>query len=86
MKLGVRCVVLLFLIGIVVVVLYVMVISDSVGLISNLVLLCNEVIVVFMLMVVMLICLICKVEIGEIFSVSMFKFGMSVCICVMGVV
>lgn len=82
----VKCFVLLFLIGIVVVMFYVMVISDIVGLIKNLVLLCNEVIVVFMLIIVILISIICKIDIGEVFNVSIFKFGMSVCVCVFGVV
>ncbi|MEJ4045798.1 anaerobic C4-dicarboxylate transporter [Erwinia sp. SLM-02] len=84
-KPGAKLSVLLFLIGIVAVVFYATAISDAVGLIQNPVLPRNEAIVVFMLTVATLICLVCKVDTGEILSASTFKSGMSACVCVMGV-
>lgn len=84
-KPGAKLSVMLFLVGIVAVVFYATAISDAVGLIQNPVLPRNEAIVVFMLTVATLICLICKVDTGEILSASTFKSGMSACVCVMGV-
>lgn len=64
---------------------YATAISDTVGLIKNLVLPRNEAIVVFMLTIATLISITCKIDTGEVLNASTFKSGMSACVCVLGV-
>lgn len=84
-KPGAKRAVLLFLVSITSVMLYDIAISSSIGLIPNPVLSRNDAIIVFMLTVATITCLTCKVNTGEILNTSIFKSGMSACICVMGV-
>lgn len=75
----------LFCISILAVMFYATAISGKVGLITNPVLDRDSAIIVFMLTAATAITLFCKVEAGEILSASIFKSGMSACICILGV-
>lgn len=84
-KPGAKLSVLLFLIGIVAVMLYATAISKSAGLIANPILGRDDAIVVFMLTIATMICVLCKINTGDILNAGTFKSGMSACICVLGV-
>ncbi len=84
-KPGAKLSVVLFLIGIVAVMLYATAISKSVGLIATPILGRDDAIVVFMLTIATMICVLCKINTGDILNASTFKSGMSACICVLGV-
>lgn len=85
-KFGVKTFVWLFLLGVVGVVIYVIINSLSMGLVEKLLMNIINVILIIMFSVVILIIVICKVDIDNIFNFSIFKVGMSVCICILGVV
>ena len=65
--------------------LYATAISKSVGLIPDPILGRDDAIVVFMLTIATAICVLCKINTGDILNAGTFKSGMSACICVLGV-
>ena len=77
--------VLIFLLGVVCVVLYASAISPAVGLIKNVVVPRDAAIMSLMLTVATLTTILCKVELGNVASTSVFKSGMVACVCVLGV-
>jgi len=75
----------LFLLGVVGVVVYAIVNSPSMGLVTTPLMNTTSAILIIMLSVATLITLLCKVETGTILNSSTFKAGMSACICILGV-
>ena len=75
----------IFLIGVIFVVLYASAISPAVGLIEHVVVGRDAAIMGLMLSVGTLITVMCKIEVGDIASCSVFKSGMVACVCVLGV-
>ncbi len=71
--------------GVLIVMVYAMAISDSVGLIADPPFPRNAAIMIIMLAVAMLIGLFCKVPVDEVSSQSTFKGGMSAAVCILGV-
>lgn len=82
---GARTSVWLFLLGVVDVVIYAIVNSPSMGLVTTPLMNTTSAILIIMLSVATLITLLCKVETGTILNSSTFKAGMSACICILGV-
>lgn len=77
--------VLIFVIAILSVMCYATVISDKVALIKDPILNRDSAIIVFMLTAASIITLFSKIDASEILSSSIFKSGMSACICILGV-
>lgn len=71
--------------GVLIVMLYAMAISESVGLIENPPFPRNAAIMIIMLAVATLIGIFCKVPVDEVSSQSTFKGGMSAAVCILGV-
>jgi anaerobic C4-dicarboxylate transporter DcuA len=86
-KPGARLSVLIFLIAIVLVMLYATLISDKVGWIAkeDIVFSRDHAIIMFMLSAASAIVLLCKAKSANILSASIFKSGMSACVCILGV-
>lgn len=82
---GARTSVWLFLLGVIGVVVYAIVNSPSMGLVTTPLMNTTSAILIIMLSVATLITLLCKVDTGTILNSSTFKAGMSACICILGV-
>ncbi|AKK03150.1 anaerobic C4-dicarboxylate transporter [Corynebacterium epidermidicanis] len=82
---GAKASVMIFLVAILVVMAYATAISDQVGLIKNPSIPRNEAIMAIMLAAATAITLICKLKADTILQTSVFRSGMSACICVLGV-
>lgn len=75
----------IFFIGVVAVVIYASLISPAVGVIKPVIVGRDAAIMSLMLLVGTMITWLCKVELGKIADMSVFKSGMVACICVLGV-
>lgn len=84
-KPGAKLSVLIFVIAILAVMFYATAISGKVGLIKDPILTRDCAIMVFMLTAATLIALGCKIDAAEVLNSSIFKSGMSACICILGV-
>lgn len=84
-KPGAKLSVLIFVIAILAVMFYATAISGKVGLIKDPILTRDCAIMVFMLTSATLIALSCKIDAAEVLNSSIFKSGMSACICILGV-
>ncbi len=82
---GAKLSVLIFLIGVIAVVFYATAISNNIKLIDPVIMKRDYAIVSFMLAVATIITLVCKIDIGNVPSLSVFKSGMTACVCVLGV-
>ncbi len=82
---GARRSVVVFLAGLVAVMTYATVISDTVGLVEDPVMGRDAAIIAIMLSVAALIALTCRLETGEVLGASTFRSGMSASVCVLGV-
>ena len=84
-KPGAKLSVLIFLFTVLAVVLYATAISSNVALIENPVVTRDAAIMSFLLSAACLIVIFCKVDVSKITDTSVFKAGMTACICVFGV-
>lgn len=75
----------IFLVSIIIFVAYATLTSENIGIITNPPISRNEAIIAIMLLAAAVITLVCKIDIGEVTSMSTFKSGMSACVCVLGV-
>lgn len=75
----------IFLIGVLIVVLYALAISNTIGLIDPVILKRDNAIISFMLTIGFVIVVACKVDTGKLLSTSTFQSGMNACICVLGI-
>ncbi|EFE08053.1 anaerobic C4-dicarboxylate transporter family protein [Citrobacter youngae] len=82
---GARRAVLIFIIGLVVVLVYAIVASPKLGIISHPVMNSGQVRIGVMMGVALLIVACCRVNVHKISSTSVFKTGMTSCICILGV-
>jgi anaerobic C4-dicarboxylate transporter DcuA len=85
LKPGARRSVVIFLVGLLAVMGYATLISDTVGLVADPVMPRDAAIIAFMLATAAVIVLVCKVPTDAILTASTFKAGMSASICVLGV-
>lgn len=74
-----------FGVGVLLVMIYAMAVSESVGLIPNPPFPRNAAIMIIMLAVALLIGIFCKIQVDEVSSQSTFKGGMSAAVCILGV-
>ena len=82
---GAKLSVLIFLLGVIAVVFYATAISNNVKLIDPVIMKRDAAIISFMLGVATLITIFCKVNVDVMPSLSVFKSGMTACVCVLGV-
>lgn len=82
---GAKLSVLIFLLGVIAVVFYATAISNNVKLIDPVIMKRDAAIISFMLGVATLITIFCKVNVDAMPSLSVFKSGMTACVCVLGV-
>ncbi|ARJ56299.1 anaerobic C4-dicarboxylate transporter [Campylobacter cuniculorum] len=84
-KPGAKLSVIIFLSAVLCVVFYATAISDNIKLISPVIVKRDEAIMSFLLTAAALITLFCKIEPAKILDTSVFKSGMTACVCVFGV-
>ncbi|QGU02015.1 Anaerobic C4-dicarboxylate transporter DcuA [Corynebacterium kalinowskii] len=82
---GAKASVMIFLVAILLVMFYATAISDQVGLIKEPTIPRNEAIMAIMLGAATVITLVCKIKADTILQSSVFRSGMSACVCVLGV-
>ncbi|WP_026878071.1 anaerobic C4-dicarboxylate transporter [Ignatzschineria larvae DSM 13226] len=84
-KSGAKLSVFLFLLGVISVVIYAIINSQSLGLVETPLMNTTSAILIIMLSVATFITLFCRVQTDAILNSSTFKAGMSACICILGV-
>lgn len=85
LKPGAKLSVIVFLIGVLCVVFYATAISKNIALINPVIVGRNPAIMAFMLSIATIITIFCKLDTGKIIDTSVFKSGMTACVCVLGV-
>lgn len=85
LKAGAKKSVILFVIGLIAVLAYAILTSPKIGLVSNVAMDAGQARIATMLTVALLIVVMCKADIHSLPSASVFKTGMSACVCILGV-